>query len=256
MNVSNVSYGAVSQSSGQSQQGFRYYFNQLSQALQSGDLSAAQQAYASLSQLPQVQNSQNTILTQGLSAIGTALQSGNVNGAEQAFTSMQQQWRSSVQASSGATGNTQQAGGHHHHHHHSGGASDASALSASSGTSSAGGDDGSGASSGGDPLLSILTAVENTLTNIQGDLSGNSDTITTSGGATTNTTDGGTAISSVTGATSANPFGNDQLLTLLGEIENTLTQIQGDLPSGLSTSAVNPTNAVSGTTTPPVNISV
>jgi hypothetical protein len=78
-------------------------FQQLSQALASGNLSAAQQAFAAIQQnAPQgstAQNGQGSTLQNAFTALGQALQSGNLAAAQQAFTQLQQ------------------AGGHHHHHH-------------------------------------------------------------------------------------------------------------------------------------------
>ena len=98
-------------------------FQQLAQALQSGDLSSAQAAYTALTQnLPSKSangaSSQNNPFQQGLAAIGTALQSGNLSGAQQALQTLQSQMK----------------GAHHGHHHH--GQSQATG-SASSPTSSA-----------------------------------------------------------------------------------------------------------------------
>jgi hypothetical protein len=91
-------------------QGFWSDFQQLGQALQSGNLSDAQQAYSALSQTPQFQNlesqaSANTSASASTSAgsgeggnfasaltqIGSDLQSGDLSDAQSAFTSLQQQ---------------------------------------------------------------------------------------------------------------------------------------------------------------------
>jgi hypothetical protein len=72
-------------------------FQALSTALQSGDLSGAQQAYASLQKdapgLFQTASTQNAASTNPLEAalnnIGTALQSGDITAAQQAFSSLQ-----------------------------------------------------------------------------------------------------------------------------------------------------------------------
>jgi DNA-binding FadR family transcriptional regulator len=93
----------------------------LGQALQSGDLNAAQQAFAALQQLipnlssgSQAQNgqqgsSQNPLLTD-LNAIGKALQSGDLSAAKAAFAKLQQDVQSvSIK-------------GHHHRHPKTGGA--------------------------------------------------------------------------------------------------------------------------------------
>lgn len=62
-------------------------FDQLQQSLQSGNLSAAQQAFAALQQdAPQGTN--NPLQSQ-INALGQALQSGNLSAARQAFSSLQ-----------------------------------------------------------------------------------------------------------------------------------------------------------------------
>ena len=111
-----VSISAIStpQNSYQSSpfQSFRQDFGQLVSALNSGDLSGAQQAYSALSQLQgngQGPNPSNP-LSQALAQIGQALQNNNLNGAQQALAALQQS-----------------SGSHHSHghHHHSGGTSGA-----------------------------------------------------------------------------------------------------------------------------------
>jgi hypothetical protein len=74
---------------------FKNDLQQLAQALQSGNLGAAQQAYATLSQFisqnppPGGTNGQSDPLSQALSQVGSALQSGNVGAAQQAFSALQ-----------------------------------------------------------------------------------------------------------------------------------------------------------------------
>jgi hypothetical protein len=100
-------------------------FQSLADALQSGDLSGAQSAFASLMQLLPNSSSSATSQTQSatissssstsngtssitndLSALGQALQSGVLTGAQNDFSKLMQ--------------DTQAIGGssHHHHHHH------------------------------------------------------------------------------------------------------------------------------------------
>jgi len=99
----------------------RQGFKNLASALQSGDLTGAQQAFAALQQLlpnssagNQTQNGQqgsgqNTFSTD-FQALGQALKSGNLTDAQAAFSKLQQ--------------DTQSVQGHHHHHgHHHGSAS-------------------------------------------------------------------------------------------------------------------------------------
>jgi hypothetical protein len=71
----------------------RQVFQQLNQALQSGDLKSAQSAFSSLTA-----NSSNTLDPNSpLGKLGQALASGDLSGAQQDFASMR-------------------AGGRHHHH--------------------------------------------------------------------------------------------------------------------------------------------
>ena len=89
----------------------------LGQALSSGNLSAAQGAFASLMKelhglrQPQIQptgqstlNSLNSVQS-ALQALGQALSSGNLSAAQSAFATLQQDMQNAAQA-------------HHHHHHH------------------------------------------------------------------------------------------------------------------------------------------
>ena len=80
-------------------------FQSLAQAIKSGDLSAAQQAFTTLSQsLPQGSSgSGSSPFQQALQSIGSALQSGDISGAQSALQGLQK--------------------GHHggHHHHAQGG---------------------------------------------------------------------------------------------------------------------------------------
>lgn len=70
----------------------RQNFNQLSQALQSGDLANAQKAFASIA----ANSAKASDPTSPLGKVGQALQAGDLQGAQQAFAAMR-------------------SGGHHHH---------------------------------------------------------------------------------------------------------------------------------------------
>jgi len=106
MTISAISSFSASQTS--NYQNYRQAFSQLTNALQSGNLSAAQSAYDTLASSPAAQGTGP--LAQTLQQIGEDLQSGHLADAQQALASLQQQ---------------QQAHGHHHHHH-GGGISDPS----------------------------------------------------------------------------------------------------------------------------------
>jgi hypothetical protein len=114
----------------------------LASALQSGDLTGAQTAFAALQKLRQGQqtpsgqqgnNATNPIRTD-FTALGKALQSGDISGAQSAFATLQKDVQSLQQGQGG-----QQVGGHHHHHHHGGNTPEATASpvspSASNGAS-------------------------------------------------------------------------------------------------------------------------
>jgi len=100
----------------------RQDFNQLAQALQSGDLEGAQKAFANLQSLqpsngPNSNSSANPIQND-FAALGQALSSGNLSQAQSDFSQLQSDLKSGFQNLPG----TQAAGGAHrghHHHHHS-----------------------------------------------------------------------------------------------------------------------------------------
>jgi hypothetical protein len=79
----------------------RQAFQQLSSALQSGDLAGAQTAYSTLSQ--SIGTNANSPLASALQQIGSDLQSGDLTGAQATLSALQQQ--------------TQAQRAHHHHHH-------------------------------------------------------------------------------------------------------------------------------------------
>jgi outer membrane protein assembly factor BamD (BamD/ComL family) len=99
-------------------------FQQLGQDLQAGNLTGAQQDFATLQQaLPsgQSQSQQNTAspIAQAFTALSQALQSGNLQDAQTAFTTLQ----GDIQQ--------QQGSGQRHHHHHGGNSSQSTASAAS-----------------------------------------------------------------------------------------------------------------------------
>ena len=94
--------------SGQTQQA-QSEFQQLGQALQSGNLTQAQSDFSILTQNFANWTQNNSVLSQAFSSLGQALQSGNVSAAQSAYSAIRQ--------------DVQQSGGYaHHHHHHAGGA--------------------------------------------------------------------------------------------------------------------------------------
>src|SRR5271157_2454117 len=111
-------------------QQIRKDFTALKTSLTSGDLTGAQQAFATLQQDMQSiglagssQQAATTTATQAsspldadLNALGTALKNGDTSGAQQAFATLQKDMQQMRQTQGGQQ--TQRA--HHHHHHHGG----------------------------------------------------------------------------------------------------------------------------------------
>jgi hypothetical protein len=93
-------------------------FGQLVNAVQAGNLTAAQSAYAAFAQSPAGQS--DGPLSQAINQIGNALQSSDIGKAQQTLASLQQQAQSAPPV-------------HHHHggHHHGGGEKPQSATSPS-----------------------------------------------------------------------------------------------------------------------------
>jgi outer membrane protein assembly factor BamD (BamD/ComL family) len=89
----------------------RTEFQQLTQALQSGNLTNAQEAFSALTKSATSSGVQSLQLTKDLSGLGAALQSGDLSRARQAYSSVQQNLASSNPMAV------------HHHRAHHGGAS-------------------------------------------------------------------------------------------------------------------------------------
>jgi hypothetical protein len=137
---SNMSVSSVSSSSSLTQTDWRSVTNQLKQdfkqlasSLQSGDLSGAQKAYATLQQLlqstqsggpssnGQQASSTNNPIQNDFAALGKALSNGDLAGAQSAFSQLQTDMQAA--APNSASGAVQSA--HHgHHHRHVSSASD------------------------------------------------------------------------------------------------------------------------------------
>lgn len=109
-------------------------FQELSQALQSGDLDSAQAAFTDLSNLnqnsPLAQRFASSQIGKDFAAIGQALQSGDLDGAQQAFATFQQDVKTAfqqrfqgfqpqpTQQAQQTQATDQQSSVHHRHHHH------------------------------------------------------------------------------------------------------------------------------------------
>jgi len=129
MAVSAVAAGASPQSNPYAEA--RQAFSQLSSALQSGNLTAAQSAYNTLASSPLAQSGP---LASTLSEIGQDLQSGDISAAQQALTSLQQQMQAHK--------------GHGHHHHGAKPADQSQSTTSTQSSDTDSGGDGSGAVSG------------------------------------------------------------------------------------------------------------
>ena len=116
-------------------------FQKLGQALQSGDLSTAQQIFSSLKQLfpnssgSQTQSSSSNPVAGDLNALGQALQSGDLSKAQDAYATLQKDMQATHK--------------HHHRHHHGAASQSASANSA---VNSSAQDDGSTGDSAGNTI--------------------------------------------------------------------------------------------------------
>jgi len=109
-------------------QQFRQEFQQLGQDLQSGNLSAAQQDFATLQQLsPQASSTSSAAssnpITQAFNQLSQDLQSGNLSAAQQDYTNIQQDFQNQI------SGQNPTNEVHHGHHHHHGGGGESSELS-------------------------------------------------------------------------------------------------------------------------------
>lgn len=101
-------------------------FQQLGQDLQTGNLTQAQQDYATLSQnLPNTGSAATTPVLQALAQLGQDLQAGNLQAAQQDYATAQ---RDAQQRAAQVTG-------HHGHHHHHFENSQSSSVSSSSSNS-------------------------------------------------------------------------------------------------------------------------
>jgi hypothetical protein len=114
--LSSTLFSSNSQAITSPQQQFQKEFQQLGQAVQSGNLSAAQSDFATLQQnspsaSATASTSSSNPIAQAFTQLGKDLQSGNISAAQQDFTNIQQDSQSQ----------STQAHGHHHHHHGGGG---------------------------------------------------------------------------------------------------------------------------------------
>jgi len=102
----------------------RQNIGKLGDDLQTGDLSAAQQDFATLQQTnPQgstTSTQSNNPITQAFNQLSVDLQSGNLTGAQQAYSNIQQNFQAPDQTSQ-TQGQTSQTQSHFHHHRHGGG---------------------------------------------------------------------------------------------------------------------------------------
>jgi len=101
-------------------QQFQQEFQQLGQDLQSGNLTAAQSDFATLTQNGPQSNSttqRQSPIAQAFSQLSSDLQSGNITAAQQDYTTIQQDFQN------------QAAQGTHRHHHRGGGGGNSNEIS-------------------------------------------------------------------------------------------------------------------------------
>ncbi len=122
--LQNIASSSLQQTSGAN---VRSAFKDLAQALQSGDLQGAQQAFATIqsarnarTNATQTTNGGNSTIQDAFNSLGQALQSGDLQGAQQAFNTLQ----STFAAHRG------------HHHHHASGANQNNGTGSAAGTTS------------------------------------------------------------------------------------------------------------------------
>jgi hypothetical protein len=115
--------GSLSAASDASTNGFQSQFSQLAGALNAGNLTQAQSAYAALSQSASAQSASGTPFAQALGQIGQDLATGNVSGAQQTMNTL-----TSPAPAPGTAGGM-------YHHHHGADASDENSAASSSGDS-------------------------------------------------------------------------------------------------------------------------
>jgi len=125
MSVSGISSSSLFNYSNQNIQNnlkqFQQEFQQLGQDLQNGNVSAAQQDFATLQQLgPQASSTSSTTsnpMAQALNQLGQDLQSGNVSAAQKDYTNLKQDFQHAAHTRA-----------HHHHQLHSSDSSEMSQL--------------------------------------------------------------------------------------------------------------------------------
>ena len=157
MSISSISSGTTMPQDFQTiRQQQRQDFSQLAQALQDGDLTGAQKAYADLQSLQKGnQSGTNTNTNSGSSqnplqadfaALGQALSSGNLSQAQSDFTQLQADLKNAYQNQAGIQG----AGAHHgHHHHHAVSSSDSDSNTSGSSSSVTSPNQSNGTATGG-----------------------------------------------------------------------------------------------------------
>jgi ribosomal protein S20 len=143
--LQNIASSSLQQTSGAN---VRSAFKDLAQALQSGDLQGAQQAFATIqsarnarTNATQTTNGGNSTIQDAFNSLGQALQSGDLQGAQQAFNTLQ----STFAAHRGG-----------HHHHHASGADPDKGTGSAAGTTSSTGTTGTNGVTDASTLFSAL----------------------------------------------------------------------------------------------------
>lgn len=218
-------------------QQIRKDFTALKTSLTSGDLTGAQQAFATLQQDMQSaglaggsQQTATTTATQAsspldtdLNALGAALKNGDTSGAQQAFATLQKDMQQMRQTQGGQQ--TQKAR-HRHHHHHGG-----STQSTQNTTSNP---------------FSDLGAISSALQN--GDLSGAQKAFATLqqdlGTTSTQNTSATSGNSTVTSGTDLTALGNALQSNDLSGAQNAFATLMQDLQNSLATLGAGTSQAV------------
>ncbi len=238
MSISGISSDpTVSQNYVSPFQQIRKDFAALKTSLTSGDLTGAQQAFATLQQDMQSiglagssQQTATTTATQAsspldtdLNALGAALKNGDTSGAQQAFATLQKDMQQMRRSQGGQQ--TQKA--HHHHHHHHGGSTQNTQNTTSN-------------------PFSDLAAISSALQN--GDLSGAKNAFATLqqdlGTTSTQNTSATSGNSTATPGTDLTALGNALQSSDLSGAQNAFATLMKDLQNSLATLGASTSQAV------------
>ena len=205
-------------------------FAALKSSLASGDVDAAQNAFATLTQdlqsIGKTQGAQQSGTggpPDNLAAIGDALQKGDITGAQNALQTLQKDMQQTRQMQAG---NQTKGAHHHHHHHHSGGAQNSASNPFTD------------LSAIGSALQSNdLTGAQKAFAALQQDL-GNADSQNTTMTSSATSATAGTGLTSLGNALQSNDLSGAQnaFATLMQDLQNSLTTLSnGDAGKAVGT---------------------